>query len=241
MWYVTQKQDKQLATFLANVSSEVHEYLFRILNMKIDVDLFLLSESDWKRHFGDQDYGSPVAPGDGNVYDGAKVPDSWSLLESTEKRNPELSIQVFYQTVAHEIGHIYSNKFLGGSNEEVIQQDYHKAELEIVWILETFSQFIMLGYLYQNNRIVYEDWYRLYQNFYTHQSDKVVFSKVTDWGTKLIDDMQSKPKEGLMNYLWFQAKSFLMCEEIYNQYGDSFIEHLATIFKNIQYPLSTII
>lgn len=232
------KKNKELATFLARTSSEVHEYLSRILDIKIDVDLFMLPESDWKKHFEGQDYGSPVAPGDGNVYYGTKVPDSWSILKSTDKEIPEFTIELFYQTVAHEIGHMYSNKFLGEENEEMIKEDYNKAQLEILWIFETFSQFIMLGYLQQSNDKFYKDWHRLYQNFYTHYIDRVVYSKFTDWGTKLIDYMQSESGEGLMNYFWFQAKSFLMSEEIYKQYEDMFIEDISKVFKNIQYPLS---
>lgn len=231
------------AKALGRVGLDTYRFLRKKLHLTPAFELVMLSEADWKEAFGSQPYGDPVTPGDGRVYYGAVIPDSWkevvgrALATNHSTQTRILTPPFFRRTIAHEIGHLFSNELMSSSVRERMDEDFSAGKLEILWFVETFSQLCQFTYLAETKDSQRLRWLRLYRRIFDSFRPIVRYPQLTEWGTHVVRRMQADPENARLNYMFLQAKSYLMCAELNQEVGSEALLSLARVIKVMEYPI----
>lgn len=232
------------AIALGKVGAEAYEFLCKKLGIAPPFELVILSKADWKKAFGSQAYGDPVTPGDGRVYYGRGVPDSWTEVVSrvTALRkgltSNILSPAFFRRTLAHEIGHLFSNELMGANVRSKMDEDFSSGNLEVLWFVETFSQCCQLAYLEETSDPYKTQWLLLYRQISDAFESLVQSRRPIDWGTHVVRSMRTDLENARLSYMWMQAKSYLLCEALRKEADCDVLIALAEVVKEMGYPVT---
>lgn len=234
---------KREATALGKIGSNAYQFLHETFRIAPPFELVVLSEAAWKEAFGSQPYGDPVTPGDGRIYYGTRVPESWKevtdRLPAISQGPPSstLTPQLFSRTLAHEVGHLFSNELMGPAMRERMDKDFSSGNLEVLWFVEAFSQCCQFAYLDVTRDYYRLQWLRLYHRIFDTFRPQVRYRRLTDWGTHVVHLFRTDPENARLDYMWMQAKSYLMCEEA-NQ-GVAPLPGLARTVRRMTYPIAS--
>ena len=217
----------------------VYLFLSEMLRTKPVFELVVLSKSDWAKAFGRQPYGDPVTPGDGRVYFGRGVPDSWKeVVRLTGFPAKTLTEPFFQRTLAHEVGHLFSNELMGFDARQRMDRDYFAGDLEILWLIESFSQLCQVLYLEKSRDSFQSQWIELYQGIFDSIKPHVRYRNLTEWGSKVVRQGENDPRGAHLNYVYFQAKCYLLCRDLNHRVGYEALPALARVIKEMGYPVT---
>ncbi|MBA3046368.1 MAG: hypothetical protein KKH41_02890 [Candidatus Thermoplasmatota archaeon] len=242
-----QKKADSPDDYLSEMAQSTYRILHDILGISPPMRVHLLTESEWKQKFQGQPYGDPVAPGDGGIYYGNNVPINWQRhftdfskfnLKYKDVIQSDLNL-IFYCTASHEVGHLFSNDLSSPKVLEQIEIDFSGDGIETLWFYELFSQYSMIMFLNKSNHPYKKIWLDFYRWFHDSKIDEIKYRRMDSWGVDLLKWMREDVENASGNYLWFQAKSYLLCEEVLEVLGDEAFIGLASAVKSMPYPITT--
>jgi hypothetical protein len=232
---------------LIEIAESTHNILHNKLKISPPMNIQLLDENEWKQKFQGQPYGDPVAPGDGGIYYGTSIPSNWQRhftefskydIKYKDMIHSNLNL-IFYCTASHEVGHLFSNNLSSPKVLEQMEVDYSGDGVEVLWFYELFSQYSMILFLNKTNHPYRDLWSDFYRWIYDSKIDEVKHRRMDSWGVDLLKWMREDVENASGNYLWFQAKSYLLCEEVLKELGDEAFLGLASAIKTMPYPITT--
>jgi len=232
---------------LRKLAESAHASLSEELGIQPHVDVIVLSREEWSSRFGNQPYGDPVSPGGGQVYYGTEVPESWKDVVARFAMTPEerrrigslLTMEFFRRTLGHEMAHVFADALLNPATRERMERDFAAARLEILWFVEAFCQCAQLRWMQKKRDPQLAGWLEFYRWLFQVAGPLVPYPRLTDWGVGVLDLRRRDAQRGTDNYLWLQAKAFLMGESMTRRSGWNFLRTAGDLLRLTEYPIGS--
>lgn len=229
------------ADVLGRVADDSYAFLGEFFEVCPEITVLVLDRDDWEKRAPGVPYGNPFVP-NSTIHYGVEPPGSWiealvklagnappstreelATLSGSESNDVEDAIQslftldFFSATVAHEMAH----PFLG-ENLVLPQPIEHKHayKLDAFWIGEFIPQYAMHSFLQSKNRPLCKKWLTLMRAAYEGGLDVIRHSGLREMGARYTELL----RECVENIYWYQAKLFVMSDDIHQAHGEDFLK-----------------
>jgi hypothetical protein len=127
---------------------------------------------------------------------------------------------------------------MGANVWREMDKDFSSGNLEVLWFVETFSQCCQLVYLEETSDPYRTQWLLLYRQLSDAFESLVQYRLPTDWGTHVVRSMRTDLENAQLNYMWMQAKSYLLCEALRKEADCDVLLALAEVVREMGYPVT---